>query len=104
MFELRGPLFFGAASRLIDALDAAFPPPKAFILRFHAVPLADASGVNALQRFLKRCASHGVVVIFCELAPSVEASLSKLHVLEHVQVASGYDDAIAAAAKATGAS
>jgi SulP family sulfate permease len=104
MFELRGPLFFGAASRLIDALDAAFPPPKAFILRFHAVPLADASGVNALQRFLKRCSSHGVVVIFCELAPGVEASLSKLHVLDHLQVAGAYEEAIAAAAKATSAS
>jgi len=33
-FELRGPLSFGAASRLNDAFEAAFPPPKAFILRF----------------------------------------------------------------------
>ncbi|UPT64286.1 MAG: SulP family inorganic anion transporter [Hyphomonadaceae bacterium JAD_PAG50586_4] len=103
VFELRGPLFFGAASRLIDALDAAFPPPKAFILRFHEVPLADASGVNALKRFLKRCASHGVVVVFCELRPSVQASLAKLHVLEQVQVAESYVDAIAAAAKAVSA-
>jgi len=97
VFELRGPLFFGAASRLIDALDAAFPPPKAFILRFHQVPLADASGVNALERFLKRCASHGVVVVFCEFRPSVQASLTKL------QVAESYEDAIAAAAKAVSA-
>lgn len=103
VFELRGPLFFGAASRLIDALDAAFPPPNAFILRFREVPLADASGVNALERFLKRCASHGVVVVFCELRPSVQTSLDKLHVLSHVQVAESYEAAIAAAAKAAAA-
>jgi SulP family sulfate permease len=39
LFELRGPLFFGAASRLNDAFDAAFPPPCAFVLRFRDVPL-----------------------------------------------------------------
>lgn len=100
MFELRGPLFFGAASRLIDALDAAFPPPKAFILRFREVPLADASGVNALERFLKRCASHNVAVVFSELRTGVHASLDKLHVLDHVQIAESYEDAIAIAALA----
>jgi SulP family sulfate permease len=98
VFELRGPLFFGAASRLIDALEAAFPPPKAFILRFREVPLADASGVNALERFLKRCESHGVGVVFCELRPNVAASLDKLGILERVEQTQTYEDALRAAA------
>jgi SulP family sulfate permease len=100
MFELRGPLFFGAASRLIDALEAAFPPPRAFVLRFRDVPMADASGVNALERFLKRCESHKVRVVFCELRANVHAVLRKLHVLERVEVAESYEDAITAAAVA----
>jgi SulP family sulfate permease len=87
-FELRGALFFGAASRLIDALEAAFPPPRAFVLRFRDVPMADASGVNALERFLKRCESHGVHVVFCELR------------LERVEIAESYEDAITVAAVA----
>ena len=94
VFELRGPLFFGAASRLIDALDAAFPPPRAFVLRFRDVPLADASGVNALERFLKRCQSHDVVVIFSELQPGVRASLQKLGVLAHVETIDSYEAAL----------
>ncbi len=98
VFDLRGPLFFGAASRLNDALEAAFPPPKAFILRFRDVPLADASGVNALERFLKRCQSHGVVVVFCEMNPRVIAALGKLGVLAHVEQTGGYEDAITLAA------
>ncbi|MBL8536159.1 MAG: STAS domain-containing protein [Hyphomonadaceae bacterium] len=101
-FELRGPLFFGAASRLIDALEAAFPPPKAFILRFREVPLADASGVSALDRFLKRCASHDVVVIFCELRPGVATSLEKLGMLGRVRVSATYEDALMRAREATG--
>ncbi len=98
MFELRGPLFFGAASRLIDALEAAFPPPRVFILRFREVPIADASGVNALERFLKRCAAHKVAVVFCELQPKVRAALAKLGVLARVETTQTYDEAIALAA------
>src|SRR5690606_26913038 len=100
MFELRGPLFFGAASRLIDALEAAFPPPRAFILRFGAVPIADASGVGALERFIKRCRRHNVAVVFCELNPRVQATLQQLGVLAHVEVVGAYEEAIAAAAAA----
>lgn len=96
-FELRGPLFFGAASRLNDAFDAAFPPPRAFVLRFRDVPLADASGVNTLQRFLDRCRAHGVAIVFCELRPPVEETLARLGVLKHVSVVSQYADAIATA-------
>lgn len=97
-FDLRGPLFFGAASRLMDALEAAFPPPKAFILRFRDVPLADASGVNALERFLKRCQTHNVVVVFCEMSPRVNADLGKLGVLTHVEQTDSYEHAITLAA------
>jgi SulP family sulfate permease len=100
MFSLRGPLFFGAASRLTDAFEAAFPPPRAFVLRFEDVPLADASGVHALERFLKSCAGHGVVVVFCELQPSVKAVLGKLGVLTHVEVTASYEEAVAKAAAA----
>jgi SulP family sulfate permease len=100
MFELRGPLFFGAASRLNDALEAAFPPPRAFVLRFRDVPLADASGVNALERFLKRCRAHRVIVVFCELQPAVHAALRKLGVLDQVDLAASYDEAVTIAAVA----
>lgn len=100
MFELRGPLFFGAASRLNDALEAAFPPPRAFVLRFRDVPMADASGVNALERFLKRCRTHNVTVVFCELRPGVHAVLRKLGVLERAEVADAYEDAVSVAAVA----
>ncbi len=102
MFELRGPLFFGAASRLNDAFEAAFPPPKAFILRFDAVPLVDASGVGALTRFLDRCASHGTVVIISELNAHAREILARMGVLRrgNVRETSRYEDALALAAQA----
>jgi SulP family sulfate permease len=100
VFELQGPLFFGAASRLNDAFEAAFPPPRAFVLRFRNVPLADASGANALERFLKRCRSHNVTVVFSELWPSVRTTLHQLGLTQHVEIADSYADAITVAATA----
>ncbi len=101
LFTLRGPLFFGAASRLNDAFEAAFPPPRAFILRMKDVPMADVSGVGALERFLKRCAGHGTQVIVAEMHPRVRAVLAQMGVFEHVHLreATTFDDAIAMAGR-----
>jgi SulP family sulfate permease len=101
MFELRGPLFFGAASRLNDAFEAAFPPPKVFVLRFAAVPMVDVSGVGALTRFLKRCEAHGTRILFCDLNATSRLVLSKMGVLSqpNVNVLPHYEDAVERAAK-----
>lgn len=101
MFELRGPLFFGAASRLSDALDVAFPPPNVLILRFRDVPLADASGAGALQRFLGRCLKHRVAIIFAEMNGGVTVTLGKLGLLKHVEIAASYEEALLKAAAVT---
>jgi SulP family sulfate permease len=103
MFELRGPLFFGAASRLNDAFEAAFPPPKAFILRFEAVPLIDASGVGALMRFVDRCGSHGTIVIMSELNAPARDVLARMGALRRANVreTSSYEEALSLAAEVT---
>ena len=63
VFQLRGPLFFGAAGALADVLDRIGRPPRFFILRMREVPLIDASGVGALKEFVRRCRSHGTIVV-----------------------------------------
>ena len=79
LFELRGPLFFGAAGRLLDLLDAtAHAPPAVFLLRMRAVPLVDASGESALREFVRRCAATGTRVVLTELQPSARAMLERM--------------------------
>jgi len=97
LFELRGPLFFGAASRLNDAFEAAFPSPKVFILRFDAVPIVDVSGVGALSRFLKRCQTQGTRVLITGLNTRAHAVLSQMGALDlpNVEVLESYGDAVA---------
>jgi SulP family sulfate permease len=105
MFVLRGPLFFAATSQLNDALDAAFPPPKAFIIRMGEVPLADASGAGSLARFVRRCQEHRATVIVCEVRPQVAGVLAQMKATGPggAAVAASYEAALALAAAAAGA-
>jgi len=105
IFTLRGPLFFGAATHLNDAFDAAFPPPRVFILRFEQVPMVDASGVGALNRFLRRCETHGTTVFLAALEPRACAVLDRMGTFDapNVLLASTYEVAVAQAAAMVGA-
>ncbi len=67
VFQFAGPLFFAVANRLDSLLDAYVDTPRVLILRMRRVPLIDASGVHALQRFLWRCRQHNIRVILSGL-------------------------------------
>src|SRR5690606_823462 len=62
-FQISGPLFFGAASRLDEVLDLYRETPRAFILRMRLVPVVDASGVHAFRALWRRCRARGIVLI-----------------------------------------
>ncbi|MFO0830688.1 MAG: SulP family inorganic anion transporter [Phycisphaerales bacterium] len=63
VYEVNGPFFFGVANNLRDALDQIEKPPKVLILRMRYVPHIDATGLNALREFHRRCAAHGTVLL-----------------------------------------
>ena len=77
-FHLRGPLFFGAAGRLTDLLDRTGTWPRVFILRMREVPFIDATGVDALASFVKRCAAHGTGVIVTGIQPQPKQVLQQM--------------------------
>jgi SulP family sulfate permease len=68
-FQISGPLFFGAASRLDEVFDQFRSPPRAFILRLRRVPVVDASGVHAFRALWQRCRKRGVVLVVSGLQP-----------------------------------
>jgi SulP family sulfate permease len=78
IFQLRGPLFFGAASVLEDVLDRMGRAPSTFILRMREVPLIDVSGVGALNAFVKRCRGHGTTVIVTGVQPQPRRILTQM--------------------------
>jgi SulP family sulfate permease len=63
VFQLRGPLFFGAATRFTDLLLTISSPPRAIILRMSRTPVVDSTGVGVLRDFVGRCRKDGVRVV-----------------------------------------
>jgi len=69
VYQISGPLFFGAANRLDDLLDQFLEPPRVFILRMRLVPIIDASGVHALKTLWARCRRRNIVLVISGLQP-----------------------------------
>ena len=67
VFQISGPLFFGAANRLDEVFDQFRVAPQVFILRMRLVPMIDSSGVHALKAVLQRCRKHGTRLIISGL-------------------------------------
>jgi len=67
VYQIDGPFFFGAATRLGDILTRISRPSEVFILRMRHVPMVDATGAAALIAFITRCHGHGTTVILCNL-------------------------------------
>jgi sulfate permease, SulP family len=104
VYQVRGPLFFGAATRLDDMLSNLPPRVRTFILRMGEVPLVDATGARALRDLALDCERRDRLLILSEIAPSVRAVLEDLAVRERppfVRFAAGYREALALAAQHT---
>ncbi len=63
VYEVNGPLFFGAAQKFEEAITAISLKPKALILRLRNLLSLDASGLHALQSVHKNCERQGIVLI-----------------------------------------
>lgn len=62
-YQIKGPFFFGAASKFIDTIDEIKVRPKTLVLKMKDVSVMDATGFNALSTIQKRCKKHHVRLI-----------------------------------------
>lgn len=100
VFQLRGPLFFGAAGRLGDVMDTMQRKPRHFILRMREVPFIDSSGVAALADFLRRCRANGTQVIATGVQPQPRAVMARMGLTDETPGFSIAEDFAAALALA----
>lgn len=68
VFEITGPLFFGAAYKFKDALKYLEKHPKVLIIRMRHVPLIDATGIQVLQEVSKNLKNHHTKIIVSEVS------------------------------------
>ena len=93
IFEITGPLFFGAVYKFKDAIKFIEKPPKVFIIRMRHVPIIDATGIKAIQEVYKECKRHGARLILSEVqSPQVMKELKDARLLFAIGKANITDD------------
>jgi SulP family sulfate permease len=67
VFEINGPLFFGAAFKFRDAMKIIAIPAKVLIIRMKNVPIIDATGIHILNSVYKDAIANKTKIILSEI-------------------------------------
>ncbi|HRE50247.1 MAG TPA: sulfate permease [Flavitalea sp.] len=82
VFEIKGPLFFGAAYKFKDAIRFIEKKQKILIIRMRHVPIIDATGIHMLKEFYKDAETKKMRVILSEVnSEQVLAELKKARLM-----------------------
>jgi SulP family sulfate permease len=77
VYEINGPLFFGAAYKFKDAIHIIEDTPRVLILRMRNVPIIDTTGMHTLEEVEKECRGRKTKLILAEITS--ESLLEELH-------------------------
>ncbi|MBF0532233.1 MAG: STAS domain-containing protein [Candidatus Omnitrophica bacterium] len=67
VYEINGPLFFGAVNRFDEIDRQVNARPRVRILRFRDVPLIDSTGLHAIKAFYEKCRRENIHLIITGL-------------------------------------
>ena len=67
VFEISGPLFFGAAYKFKDAMEFVEKPPRVLIVRMRKVPIIDGTGIRTLKEVHHACHHRGTRLVLSEV-------------------------------------
>jgi SulP family sulfate permease len=67
VFEITGPLFFGAAYKFKDAMQFIDKTTKVLIIRMRHVPIIDATGIQTLKEVYTHSKKHHKKIILSEI-------------------------------------
>ncbi|MEJ7734343.1 MAG: C4-dicarboxylic acid transporter DauA [Polyangiaceae bacterium] len=100
LYQIAGPLFFGAAQKAMSSLDAIAGAHSVVILDMSAVPVMDATGLVNLESSVARLRARRVSVILAAVQPQPERVLRRAGMVEEPGVLAYRSDLPAAAALA----
>lgn len=67
VYEINGPLFFGAAHTFMDLMNEIDIEAKVLVIRMKSVLVFDATALNVLKRIKAQCKKHKIKLIFTEV-------------------------------------
>ncbi|MCB0522509.1 MAG: sulfate permease [Lewinellaceae bacterium] len=75
VYEINGPLFFGASHNFKEVMRQLEVYPKVLVLRMRRVPMIDATGLYHLQEFVKFLQARKTTVILSGVHPAIRQEL-----------------------------
>lgn len=84
VYEINGPLFFGAADKFLEAITEVDGKTKIIILRLRNVPAMDATAIHALKRFMKVCNHHKIKLMISGIREQPYEVLEKADIIASI--------------------
>jgi SulP family sulfate permease len=81
VFEINGPLFFGAAYKFREAMRIVEKPPKVLIVRMRKVPIIDATGIKTIRDVHKESTQKGTKLILSEVSGQIREELKEARLM-----------------------
>jgi len=81
VYEIVGPMFFGAVENFRRPLLETRPYPEILIVRLDRVPFMDITGIHTLEEVIGKLRKRGVRVLLCEANPRVQTKLLNAEVI-----------------------
>jgi SulP family sulfate permease len=97
VFRINGPFFFGVANKFEEAFLRVSKPPKVRIIDMGNVPFMDATGIQNLTNFWKKCKQANIKIILARVNPAVLQTLKQNALYENIgvnHIFSDFDNAV----------
>lgn len=82
LYEINGPMFFGAVDNFERVLRDTATDPKVLIMRLQRVPFMDVTGLQCIEDAITGLQKRGVRVLLCEANERVLLKLRKAGIFE----------------------
>lgn len=80
LYEINGPLFFGASQKFQEVITDLNQQPKILILRMRNVPFIDATGLNRLKEICRQLQLKGTTILISGANHEVKTELLKANI------------------------
>lgn len=85
LYEINGPLFFGAARQFQETILNTHLRPKVVIIRMRYVPLIDATGYQSLKEILKTYKARNIKVIISGIKKPLRKDFEKNEMFKFIE-------------------
>lgn len=99
VFEITGPIFFGASAKISDAVMGA--REDVLVLRMRSVPAIDATGIHSFESIIRLCKKKNKTLILSHVNEQPMKTLVKSGMLEEIgeeNICKNIDEALKRAA------